>query len=132
MSEFLVRFGRGLVLGDVWPIRNHQLIGLATEDLQVSLSREVRKIFKHFVVRIDWGVIDAAVQGDVDGEDYISHLILLPLCASACEELTASRAASPILSPSRTEKSTAGTDDPCSTGAPQPALSAVEGFALRL
>jgi len=72
------------------------LVGLATEDLQVNLSHEAGEIFKYFVVRNDFGVIAAAIQRDVDREDYISQLILLPLCASACENSLARCVVHPI------------------------------------
>jgi hypothetical protein len=52
------------------------LIGFTPKDLQVSLSREVSKIFKCFFIDKLFGVVAAAIKGNVDGEDYISHLIV--------------------------------------------------------
>jgi hypothetical protein len=45
------------------------LIGFAPKDLQVSLSREVSEIFKFFFVDRLFGVVDAAIQGNVDCVD---------------------------------------------------------------
>jgi hypothetical protein len=45
------------------------LIGFTPEDLQVSLSREVSKIFKFFFIDKLFGVVYAAIQGSVDCED---------------------------------------------------------------
>jgi hypothetical protein len=44
------------------------LIGFSP-DLQVNLSREVSKIFWFFFIDRLFGVVDAAVQSSVDGED---------------------------------------------------------------
>jgi hypothetical protein len=53
------------------------LIGLSSEDEQVNLSYEVRKIFMAFVVSHLFGVVAAAIQGSVYCEDYVSHLLVL-------------------------------------------------------
>jgi hypothetical protein len=45
------------------------LIGFTPKDLQVSLSREVSKIFKCFLIDKSFGVVAAAIQGSVDCED---------------------------------------------------------------
>jgi len=62
---------------DIRPIRNHQLIGFTPKDEQVNISHEVRKIFMCFFIGNLFGVVAAAIQGNVDCEDYISHLIVL-------------------------------------------------------
>jgi len=62
-----------LVFCDFRPKRDHQLIGFTPKDLQVNLSREVRKIFKGFFIGKLFGVVAAAIQGNVDCEDHISH-----------------------------------------------------------
>src|ERR1035441_10506462 len=46
-----------------------KLIGLAPKDLQVNISQEVRKIFMCFFISNYFGVVAAAVQGNVDGEE---------------------------------------------------------------
>jgi hypothetical protein len=61
------------------------LIGFAPKDEQVNISHEVRKIFVYFVIGDHFGVVAAAIQGDVDCVDYISHFrhssgILLLVC----------------------------------------------------
>ena len=43
------------------PIRNHHLIGFAAKDLQVSLSQELRIIFKYFVITNLFGVVAGAI-----------------------------------------------------------------------
>jgi hypothetical protein len=53
------------------------LIGFTPIDEQVKISQEVRVMFKYFVIGIEFGMVAAAIQGDVDCEDYISHLIVL-------------------------------------------------------
>jgi hypothetical protein len=50
------------------------LIGFTPKDLQVNLSREVSKIFKCFFIGKLFGVVAAAIQGNVDCEDYISYV----------------------------------------------------------
>ena len=52
------------------------MIGFTPIDEQVNFSHEVRKIFIHFFMRSEFGVVAAAVQGDVDCEDYIPHFRL--------------------------------------------------------
>ena len=59
------------------PIRNHQLISFASVEECVSISCELCKILKRFVIGIEFGMVAAAIQGDVDGENHISHLIIL-------------------------------------------------------
>jgi len=49
------------------------LIGFTPKDLQVNLSRQVSKVFKFFFIDKLFGVVAAAIQGDVDCEDHISH-----------------------------------------------------------
>jgi len=49
------------------------LIGLPPKDEQVNISHAVGKIFMCFVISILFGVVAAAIQGNVDCEDYISH-----------------------------------------------------------
>ena len=77
MSKFDIRFCLGLAFCDIRPIRNHQLIGFTPIDEQVNISQEVRVMFKYFVigivVEIEFGMVAAAIQGNVDCEDYISH-----------------------------------------------------------
>jgi hypothetical protein len=51
------------------------LIGFTPIDEQVNISQEVRKIPKRVFIGIEFGVVAAAIQGDVDCVDYISHLI---------------------------------------------------------
>ncbi len=77
MSKFDIRFCLGLAFCDIRPIRNHQLIGFTPKDEQVNLSQKLRKIFMCFFIGIEFGVVAAAIQGNVDCVDYISHLIVL-------------------------------------------------------
>ena len=53
------------------------MIGFTAKDEYVNISHEVRKIFVCFIVSKLFGVVDAAIQGNVDCEDYISHWIAL-------------------------------------------------------
>ena|GEM_PF-6599608 len=53
------------------------MIGFAPKDEQVNLSQEPRKIFMCFVISKLLGVVAAAIQGNVDCEDYISHWIVV-------------------------------------------------------
>jgi hypothetical protein len=53
------------------------LIGFTPIDQQVNLSQELRIMFKYVVPTNSFGVVAAAIQGNVDCEDYISHLIVL-------------------------------------------------------
>jgi hypothetical protein len=53
------------------------LVGDTPKDAQVNTSQEVRKIFMCLVISNLLRVVDAAIQGSVDCEDYISHLIVL-------------------------------------------------------
>jgi len=62
-----------MVFCDIGPKRNHQLIGCASKDEQVNVSHEVRKIFMDLCIGNHFGVVAAAIQSDVDCEDYISH-----------------------------------------------------------
>lgn len=73
MSKFDIRFCLGLAFCDIRPIRNHQLIGLTPIDEQVKISQEVRVMFEYFFIRIEFGMVAAAIYGDVDCVDYISH-----------------------------------------------------------
>jgi hypothetical protein len=66
-----------LAFCDFRPKRDHQLVGDTPKDEQVNLTQEVRKIFMCLVISNLLGVVDAAIQGSVDCEDYISHLIVL-------------------------------------------------------
>jgi hypothetical protein len=59
---------------DIGPKRNHQLIGFASINEQVDISQDVRKVLEYFVITNDLGVVAAAIQADVDGEDDISHV----------------------------------------------------------
>jgi hypothetical protein len=45
------------------------LVGFTPKDLQVSVSHKMRKVFMCFFVSNLIGVVDAAVQGNVDRED---------------------------------------------------------------
>jgi hypothetical protein len=65
--------------------------------LQVSLSREVRKILKRFVIGIEFGMVAAAIQGNVDGEDQFSHRIVLPPLCTMLMRMCGVRAGSPVL-----------------------------------
>ena len=49
--------------------KEHQFIGLTPKDLQVTLSQELRIIFKCFVAANCFGVVNAAIQRNVDCED---------------------------------------------------------------
>jgi hypothetical protein len=61
------------------------LIGFTPKDEQVNISHEVRKVFMRFVIGNLFGVVAAAIHGDVDCEDYISHLIdLTPWSPPSC------------------------------------------------
>src|SRR5260370_22193787 len=61
---------------DIRPIRNHQLVGFTPIDEQASIiSQEARVVFHYLFIRNVFGVVAAAVEGNVDCEDYISHLI---------------------------------------------------------
>jgi hypothetical protein len=61
------------------------LIGFTPKDLQVGLSRELSKILKCFFIDKLFGVVAAAIQGNVYCVDHVSHLIaLIPfICAIA-------------------------------------------------
>jgi len=48
--------------------------GFTPKDLQVNISHEVHKIFKCFVIKNLFRVIDAAIQGSVECEDLLSNL----------------------------------------------------------
>jgi hypothetical protein len=50
------------------------LISLTPIDEQVSIPQELRKVFMGFIIGNLFGVVAAAIQGNVDCEDYISHL----------------------------------------------------------
>jgi hypothetical protein len=51
------------------------LIGFTPKDEQVNTSQELGKIFMCFFITNLFGVVDTAIQGNIDCEDYISHLI---------------------------------------------------------
>jgi len=53
------------------------LIGFAPKDEQVDILQEVGKVFMCFFISKLFGMVAAAIQGKVDCEDYISHLIVL-------------------------------------------------------
>jgi hypothetical protein len=77
LSKFDIRFCLRLAFCDIWPIRNHELIGFAPKDEQVDILQEVGKVFMGGFIGTLFGVVAAAVQGNVDCEDYIPHLIVL-------------------------------------------------------
>jgi hypothetical protein len=52
------------------------LIGFTPKDEQINIPQEVRKVLMYFFVRNHFGVVAAAIQGNVDCEDYISHVHL--------------------------------------------------------
>ena len=80
MSKFVRCFSHRLVFCDFRPKRNHQLVGFTSKDEQVNLSEKLRKIFMCFVISNLLGVVAAAIQSNVDCEDYISHLIPFKFC----------------------------------------------------
>jgi len=57
------------------PIRNHQLIGYAPIDEQISTSQEAHKIFMCFFIASHFGVVATPIYGKVDCIDQISHVI---------------------------------------------------------
>jgi len=75
LSKFDIGFCLGPAFCDIRPIRNHQLIGFTPIDEQVKISQEVRVMFKYFVIFwwFEFGMVAAAIYGDVDCVDYISH-----------------------------------------------------------
>src|SRR5262249_42696347 len=75
LSKIAIRFACRLVFCDIRPIRNHQLVSLAPIDKQVGLSQELHRIFKHGFIGNHFRVVAAAIQGNVDCVDYISHSI---------------------------------------------------------
>jgi len=57
------------------------LIGFTPKDEQVNIiSQEARVVFHYPFIRNVFGVVAAAIQGNVDCEDYISHLIPFEFC----------------------------------------------------
>src|SRR5262249_12668519 len=76
------------------PERNHQLIGFAAIDEQVSLSHEVREVLVYFFISNLPGVVDAAIQCAVDCEDQVSHVIAALRCVA--EEAGPQRPAGPV------------------------------------
>ena len=60
-SKVLVCLRRGLVFGDVRPIRHHQFIGFTAKELQTGLEREAREVFKDFVIGNYFGVVATAI-----------------------------------------------------------------------
>ena len=65
------------------------MIGFTPKDEQVNLSQEVRKILMAFVISNLFGVVAAAIQGNVDCEDYIDCPVPF-LGTSACAPLAQS------------------------------------------
>jgi hypothetical protein len=63
------------------------LIGLTAKDEQVNISQKVRMIFEQFFISNPFGVVGAAIDGNVDCEDYISHF-RLGLCSMVFEDKT--------------------------------------------
>jgi hypothetical protein len=59
------------------------LIGFTAIDEQVGISQEQRIVFEEFFIGSLFGVVAAAIQGNVDCVDYISNLIVPLLCTSA-------------------------------------------------
>jgi hypothetical protein len=52
------------------------LIGFTPIDEQAGIiSQEAYKILKRFFIGVEFGVVAAAIQRNVDCEDYLSHLI---------------------------------------------------------
>jgi hypothetical protein len=49
------------------------LIGLTPKDEQVSITYELRIVCKYFFIGNRTGVVAAAIYGDLDWVDYISH-----------------------------------------------------------
>lgn len=66
-----------IVFRDNRPIRNHQLIRLTPVNEQVNVSKELSVVFKEFVISNSFGVITAAIQSNVDREDYLLIASLL-------------------------------------------------------
>ena len=54
------------------------MISFTPIDEKVYTTQEMRIMFMHFFIGNHFGVVDAAVQGNVDCEDYVSHWIVLP------------------------------------------------------
>jgi hypothetical protein len=50
-----------MVFRHIGPIRNHQLISFTPVEECVSISREVRKKLKRFVIGIEFGMVAAAI-----------------------------------------------------------------------
>jgi hypothetical protein len=57
------------VFEDIQANREPSIDRFYAQRLQVNLSREVSKIFKFFFIDKLFGVVDAAIQGNVDCED---------------------------------------------------------------
>ena len=53
------------------------MIGFTPVDEQVNILQETCEVLKHSFIGIEFGVVAAAIQGEVDCVDYISHLIVL-------------------------------------------------------
>jgi hypothetical protein len=58
-----------MVLCNIGPKRNHQLIGFTSKDKQVNLSHEVRMKVMYFVITTQFGVVAAAIKAKVDCVD---------------------------------------------------------------
>ena len=83
-GKFVRCFRHRLGLRDFGPKRNHQLIGFTSEDEQVHAAQEAGEICMCFIISELLGVVAAAIQGSVDGEDYISQwTVLISSCAPA-------------------------------------------------
>jgi len=53
------------------------LIGFTPKDEQVNVSQEVRKILMCFFIGNHFGVVAAAIQGDIDCADQVFHFRLM-------------------------------------------------------
>lgn len=63
----------GRIVRDFGPIGDHEFVGFAAEDLQVGIAEELGEEVEGFVGGELFGVVDTAVEGDVDGEEEFSH-----------------------------------------------------------
>ncbi len=60
------------------------MIGFTPIDLQVNVSQELRIMFKYVVPTNSFGVVAAAIQGNVDCVDELSHFIVLTPFMNRC------------------------------------------------
>jgi len=66
------------------------LVSDTPKDEQVNLSEELREILMRFVISHLLGVVAAAIEGNVDCENYFSHwVVLTSLSTSAYESVRA-------------------------------------------